>query len=295
MKRPKKPIVVLLVVVDGWGIAPPSSQNAISLAKTPFFDDISSTYKTFILDAAGENIGLSPDMCGNSELGHLHLSSGRVIHERGNGAVKNCIPEVISRAGKRQYYISETKKYGHLAFYFNGRNSKAFKNVDYALVQASHVIDYSKNPRMKTPDVAQQLSSVISRGQHEFYMTNFPNIDKVAHSGNIDATIEACERVDDSLKRLVEVVLSVGGDVIVTSDHGNGEQMIETKHDQVENQHTTNPVPCIIIGEKYKQIEIGSKLHERKIDGPITRVAPTVLDILHIDPPHEMDQVSLLR
>ncbi len=288
----KKPVPkyapVILVIIDGWGIAPAADNNPFFQATDSTLRDLTSQYRTFALEA--------PHSVDGSEIGHTMLSAGRPVSELDQGVLSNCLPEAISHADMRQFYVAETKKYGYLTYYFNGRSSTVFPNVKTQLVEANHVAGYKFHPRMQTPEIASQIISKVSQGWYAFFATNLPNIDMVAHTGDLKLTCAAVNHVSRAVRKIVDVALSCGGVVVLAADHGNAERVEAKIPGQSALTHTNNPVPCCIVGQDFawSAEEVAIPLHERPVAGSIARVAPTILSLLGIAQPPEMTEKSLL-
>jgi 2,3-bisphosphoglycerate-independent phosphoglycerate mutase len=202
--------------------------------------------------------------------------------------VENSLGEVFSKLGKTQLRIAETEKYPHVSFFFSGGKEKAFPGEKRVLIPSRRdVATYDMKPEMSAPEIAKALIDEIRDPNFDLIINNFANADMVGHSGNIPATIRACEYVDEALKGVLEEIRRVGGTAIVTADHGNAEQMWDNVTDSPQTQHTTNPVPLILMDEQLT----GTKLRE---GGRLCDIAPTILQLLNLQPPAEMDGVSLL-
>jgi 2,3-bisphosphoglycerate-independent phosphoglycerate mutase len=275
MNQPISPLVLL--IIDGWGIAPDSPHNAFMSATTPVLDEILHTYPSFVLDQPESN-----------EIGHLRMSSGRKGELSTDQPIKNCIPEVIASAQQSQYYITETKKFGHLTFHFNGNNSNCFPMVTNQLIHGKHKASYDKDPGSQTTEITQRLVSEISRGRHVFYTALLANVDLVADSGKKDAVVEAVAVVENAVQALKELILSVGGGMIITSARGNAEA--------VGQEEKSTKMPCVIVSESMKQSDsTPDPLIDKASSGSIARIAPTILDMLGIDKPSEMTESSLIK
>lgn len=208
-----------------------------------------------------------------------------------NQSLKNVFAEVISKNGKNQLHMAETSKMAHVTTYFDGGADEPFENEDYILIPSpSDVEDYVKNPTMNVGELSRQLVQKISLAEYDFILVNFGNADEVGHSGNFQATVEAVEAIDVNLKELHRTVESIGGVLVITSDHGAVEVMKNDKGGTV-NGHTTNPVPCIIAGMDFKGK--GSNFLSNP-KGALCDVAPTILKLMGLLKPKEMTGKSLV-
>jgi 2,3-bisphosphoglycerate-independent phosphoglycerate mutase len=201
--------------------------------------------------------------------------------------IKNSFGEYISSLGLRQLRIAETEKYPHVTFFFNGGEEQVYPGEDRILVQSPAVATYDLQPEMSAPEVTDKLEQAILSCKYDAIICNYANADMVGHSGNLQATIKAIEAVDACLGRLVKAMQKIGGEVLITADHGNAELMQDHEHHQVHTQHTINPVPFLYVGRSAHIAEIGT--------GALSDVAPTMLRIMGIPQPAEMTGHALVE
>ena len=185
----------------------------------------------------------------------------------------------IEAAGRRQFHTAETEKYAHVTFFFNGGVEEPFEHEDRTLIPSPSVATYDMKPEMSAYEVRDVVVNRIHSRQYAFIVVNFANADMVGHTGKLDTAIKAVETVDECVGEVVKATLSVGGCAIITSDHGNAEQMWDESTKQSYTAHTTNPVPLVIVGGQKRQLKKRGKLAD---------VAPTVLTILGLEVPPEM-------
>jgi 2,3-bisphosphoglycerate-independent phosphoglycerate mutase len=200
--------------------------------------------------------------------------------------VNDSFPEVISRAGLKQFRCAETEKYAHVTYFFNGGREEPFEGEDRKLVPSPRdVPTYDKKPEMSAAAVASEVVGAIKSGQYDFILVNFANPDMVGHTGVLEAAIHAVEVVDTSLGAIADAVREAGGALLITADHGNCEQM---KDDQgnPHTAHTLNPVPLYYLNDRDKGVALRS-------GGRICDVAPMMLEILGIPKPEAMTGRSL--
>ncbi|TSC89901.1 MAG: 2,3-bisphosphoglycerate-independent phosphoglycerate mutase [Parcubacteria group bacterium Gr01-1014_3] len=202
------------------------------------------------------------------------------------------LAKAISDAGKNQAHIAETEKYAHITYFLNGGAEKPFPKEDRVLVPSKDNFRYDKKPEMSAREITEKAIAAI--GEYDFIAINLANSDMVAHTGNLDAGIQAIEIVDECLGKIKARVAEVGGTLVITGDHGNAEEMINLETGQIDTGHSTNPVPLWIVNEKYRQD--GGELVKDKVPtaGILADVAPTILEILAIQKPKEMTGRSLL-
>ena len=200
-------------------------------------------------------------------------------------ALTNLLGEILARHGLRQLRVAETEKYAHVTFFLNGGREEPFPLEDRILVPSPKVATYDLKPEMSAPELTERLVEAIGSGQYDVIVCNVANPDMVGHSGKLAAAIQAVEAVDQCLARTVAAVDSAGGELLITADHGNVEQMLDEASGQAHTAHTTNPVPFIYHGRR-AGIEPAGTLRD---------VAPTMLHLLGIEPPAEMTGRPLLR
>lgn len=196
----------------------------------------------------------------------------------------NTLGEYLAKNNKTQARIAETEKYAHVTFFFNGGVEKENKGEKRVLVPSPKVATYDMQPQMSAYEVTEKTLNTIDEGV-DVIILNFANCDMVGHTGVLSAAIKAVEAVDICVKKVVDKILASGGNVILTADHGNAELM-SFDDGAPCTSHTTNLVPLLVIGEKYKNYKLKS--------GALCDVAPTLLEIMNIEKPKEMEGQSLL-
>ena len=199
--------------------------------------------------------------------------------------VKNTFGEYIANLGLTQLRIAETEKYPHVTFFFNGGEEKAFAGEERILVPSPKVATYDLQPEMNAPEVTDRLVEVIESKKYNAIICNFANCDMVGHSGILEAAIKAVEALDICVGRVVAAMQKIGGEVIITADHGNAELMRDYANNQPHTQHTTNLVPLIYIGRKAKLIE----------NGALSDLSPTLLHMMGVPQPVEMTGKNLVE
>jgi 2,3-bisphosphoglycerate-independent phosphoglycerate mutase len=215
--------------------------------------------------------------------------------------LSNNLAEVVSKAGMLQFHIAESEKYAHVTAFFNGGRSEKFPGEERVIVTSpeNNSRNYVDHPEMSAKELTRVLTQKIEFGDANLFVANFANPDMVGHTGSLTAAIEAVECVDACLKEIYQAVMKVGGALVVTADHGNAEQMINKKSGGIDTDHTTNPVPFLIVGEEFqfeKPLDIDLlSLSAHVPAGVISDVAPTVLDLFGMKKPKEMTAVSLFE
>jgi 2,3-bisphosphoglycerate-independent phosphoglycerate mutase len=196
----------------------------------------------------------------------------------------NILGEVIAANGLRQFRCSETEKFAHVTFFFNGLRNDPFPNEDRILVNSPKVATYDLKPEMSAFEVRDKLIEAIQSDGYDAVICNFANCDMVGHTGVFSAAVKAVETVDTCVHDVVDAVLAKGGVCIVTADHGNAEQM-KLADGSPMTAHTTNPVPLMLIGAGNPAL---------RNDGKLSDIAPTILEFLNIRKPSEMTGSSLV-
>lgn len=198
----------------------------------------------------------------------------------------NTLGEYISKQGLNQLRIAETEKYAHVTFFFNGGVETPNSNEDRLLIPSPKVATYDLQPEMSANELTDKLIEKIDEDKYDLIIVNYANPDMVGHTGNLNAVVKALETVDCCLGKVVSKIIEKGGSAIITSDHGNSEDMINEKNGTPITAHTTNPVPLIVVG-------VGDvKLKE---NGRLSDIAPTLLELLNQEKPAEMTGESLIQ
>lgn len=206
----------------------------------------------------------------------------------------NILGEVIANAGLKQFRTSETEKYPHVTYFFNGGLEQPLEGEDRELVQSPMVSTYDKAPAMSAVELTQVASKAINKGIYAFVVINYANPDMVGHTGKLEEAKSAIETVDNCLGKLLRAINQVGGTVLITADHGNAEYM-KDENGNPWTAHTTNQVPFILVeGEGRKIIGHGGNVKLRE-NGKLADIAPTILDILQLPKPQEMTGESLIK
>jgi 2,3-bisphosphoglycerate-independent phosphoglycerate mutase len=199
--------------------------------------------------------------------------------------LENTFGEYIANLGLHQLRIAETEKYAHVTFFFNGGIEEPNEGEERILVPSPKVATYDLKPEMSALEVTDRLVEAIGSDRFDAIICNYANGDMVGHTGNFEAAIKAIEVLDTCLGRVTEAVLAAGGEMLITADHGNAEQLIDREAEQPHTAHTTNPVPLIYVGTQ------ASALMD---NGALCDIAPTLLQIMGLKQPAAMTGRSLL-
>lgn len=196
----------------------------------------------------------------------------------------NVMGEWLEKHNKTQLRISETEKYAHVTFFFSGGREDLYEGEKRELIPSPQVATYDLQPEMNSELLTDKLVEAIESKEFDFIVVNYPNGDMVGHTGVFAAAVKACEAVDKSIGRIVDALEKVGGECLITADHGNAEQMTNPATGQAHTAHTSEPVPFIYVGRDAKPVE-GGKLSD---------VAPTVLNLMGMEQPEEMTGKPLM-
>ena len=199
-------------------------------------------------------------------------------------SLTNTLGEYLSKNGLTQLRIAETEKYAHVTFFFNGGKEVEYEGEDRILVKSPAVATYDLQPEMSAFPVCDKVCEAIESGKYDVVILNFANCDMVGHTGFFDAAVKAVETVDTCVGRVVESTTKMNGVVLITADHGNADRMVDTDGSPF-TAHTTNPVPFAVIGYDC----------ELKSGGKLCDISPTILEILRLTQPEEMDGQSLIK
>jgi 2,3-bisphosphoglycerate-independent phosphoglycerate mutase len=197
----------------------------------------------------------------------------------------NSLGEYLASQGKQQLRIAETEKYAHVTFFFSGGREALYDGEERTLIASPDVDTYDKKPEMSAYEVTEKLVEAINSGRFDTIICNYANCDQVGHTGNFDASVKAVEAVDSCLKQVIDAVAAQGGEVLITADHGNVEEMFDETSNQPHTQHTTLPVPLVYAGPRKISLDSG---------GSLADIAPTILDMMGLDKPAEMSGRSLI-
>ena len=198
-------------------------------------------------------------------------------------SLHNSLGEYLSELGLKQLRIAETEKYAHVTFFFSGGRETPYAGEDRILVPSPKVATYDLQPEMSCPELTDRLVAAIQSQKYDFIVCNIANADMVGHSGKLDAAIKAVEAVDVALGRLTTAIVQAGGEMLISADHGNLEQM-RADDGQPHTQHTVGPVPLVYVGRK-----------ARLEPGALRDLAPTVLALIGLAQPAEMTGHSLVE
>ncbi len=194
---------------------------------------------------------------------------------------KNTLSEILSKKGLTQFHTAETEKYAHVTFFFNGGVEEPFRNETRVLIPSPKVRTYDLKPEMSAPEVGEAVRKALDE-EYDFVVVNFANGDMVGHTGNFEAAVKAFETVDREIGKILKKAKEKDYSVVITSDHGNLEQMKDDNGNILTN-HTTFDVFCFVIDDRVKEVKSGG----------LNNIAPTVLKLMGIEKPAEMDEALI--
>ncbi|WP_432480612.1 2,3-bisphosphoglycerate-independent phosphoglycerate mutase [Moraxella sp. ZY200743] len=200
-------------------------------------------------------------------------------------SLANTMGEYLQNQGKTQLRIAETEKYPHVSFFFSGGREELYKGEQRILVNSPNVKTYDLKPEMSAYEITDKLKAAIESGDFDVIVINYANGDMVGHTGVFEAAVKAVEAVDECIGIITQSVRDVGGEMLITADHGNCEQMQDYESGQVHTQHTTELVPFIYVGNQSMRVREGGRLCD---------VSPTILHLMGLPKPVEMTGESLL-
>lgn len=201
--------------------------------------------------------------------------------------IRNTFGEYVAQQGLTQLRIAETEKYPHVTFFFNGGEEQVFAGEDRILVPSPKVATYDLQPEMSAFELTDKLEAAILSKKYDAIICNYANCDMVGHSGDLNASIKAVETIDTCLARIVKAMESIGGQMLITADHGNVEQMLDYENNQPHTQHTTNVVPLFFIGKPATLATPGT--------GSLCDLAPSLLAMMGLKQPADMTGKSLVN
>jgi|AGTN01.2.fsa_nt_gi 2,3-bisphosphoglycerate-independent phosphoglycerate mutase len=201
--------------------------------------------------------------------------------------LSNTLGEYLSRNGLTQFRIAETEKYAHVTFFFNGGVEQPNKGEDRFMIPSPKVATYDLKPEMSACEVAAEAVKHIESGEYDVMILNFANPDMVGHTGVLEAAVEAVTTVDACVARVVGAIQRMGGEVMITADHGNSEKMLDGEGKPF-TAHTTDDVPFILVSERFKNASL-------RDNGKLADIAPTMLALIGLPKPAEMTGKSLIK
>lgn len=214
--------------------------------------------------------------------------------------ITNPMGRLISEMGLKQLHIAETEKYAHVTYFFNGGNEQPYKGQDNVIVPSPSVSSYDQKPAMSALELSDRMLKEVAKNKYDFIVANYANADMVGHTGNIEATVQSVEVVDECIGKVVKKVLEHDGLVFITADHGNGEELTNLQTGAIDKEHSVNPVPFIAISKAwegqmlYRDLIQQHDLSMLPPSGILSDVAVTILTYMGIAPSDDMTGHNLL-
>ena len=287
---------LVFLILDGWGIYENYEGNAITLAATPTFNKLVTEYPTTALETGGNNSNNKnhKTRCeyGHYTLGGLHNKDGK----DSIGLIKTFLSEE-----KSVLIVSESERNAQMAYYFCHGDLSHENNFTSTVISSPKLDSYKENPELSLSEVISVIVKAINSEDYDLIVGNIANPDILAHTGDISATIAAIETIDKLLKKIIKATISRKNILLISSDHGNAEYMINKKNNRPHLHHTNNPVPLILVGPGYEGRNIGwpdaigDDLSTINAGGHIVDVAPTLLSLSGIKVPTDMKGKSLIN
>lgn len=203
-----------------------------------------------------------------------------------------CLGKLISQENKAQLRISETEKFAHVTYFFNGGQEDAFPKEDRVIIPSKNVASFDLAPEMSAMEITDTVIGAISKEKYDFILMNYANADIVGHTGNEPAAIKAVEAIDKCLAKLIPAVLLKNGCLLITADHGNAEEIKSNLTGEASTEHSTNPVPFWFITNDNHSTKANKASSDPQ--GLLSDITPTVLELMEIEKPEEMTGESLL-
>ncbi len=211
--------------------------------------------------------------------------------------IENPLAKIISDAGKTQVHIAETEKYAHITYFFNGGIENPFPKEERIIVPTMRDSNFEENQAMSAEEITEKIVKSVNSKKYDFIVANYANADMIGHTGNFNATVSAIEILDKEMGQLMTESLKANAALIITSDHGNADEMIDLLTGQPHTEHTSNPVPFYLIANDFKKEKTPEEVELGKIevDGILADVTPTILELMGLPKSPEMTGKSLLR
>ncbi len=208
--------------------------------------------------------------------------------------IVNTLGEVLADYNKKQLRIAETEKYAHVTYFFNGGAEKPFSGEDHVLIPSPNVMRFDEAPEMSAQKITDRILEEMKKDFYDFILVNYANADMVGHTGNESASREAIRAIDTSLSRLIPATLARDGALFITADHGNIEELYNDKSGMMSTEHSANPVPLWYITKDNHRRTPRDENFMPKVAGLLSDVAPTILSVMQLKKPREMQGQDLL-
>ena len=290
---------VLLLIIDGFGVAPVSEFNAIGAAKTPIIDSLIHDYPTAALAAVPGAAGANRNNLPGCEQGHYWLGGNNSFGRKQTRT--ESLAAILKRHGRKVVKIAETEKYALVTYFFNGASDEVFENETRIIIPGPVQPGQKASQDLVLEQVAARAEEAINQGIYDLAVVNFANPDNAAQAGGFAETVAAIESVDRQIGRLKEAVMAKNGHLVITSDHGRADNVRSESGKVPDTAGLPNRIPLIIVNAELFGRNIGwpdiasGDLSTIKPIGSILDVAPTILEIMDIPKPKTMVGASLIK
>ncbi len=213
--------------------------------------------------------------------------------------IDNDIASLVSKAGLKQFHAAESEKFAHVTSFFNGGKMDPLAGEERVIISSpDNTNNYSDRPEMSVAKLSDTLIDRITHNDDSFYVVNFANADMVGHTGNLNAAIEGVRAIDEEIGKIAAAILPLQGALIITADHGNAELMINTNTGEINKDHTTSPVPFVLVANEFKRAKPAVIEYDTLAgfmpEGALSDIAPTILELFGMPKPEQMTGVSLI-
>ncbi|MDP2704653.1 MAG: hypothetical protein Q8P01_05630 [bacterium] len=302
-------MVIVLVILDGWGIGKLDDGNPIHVAEPKNILGLQEHFPFGALKSSGLLAGLSWQEAGGSDSGHLTIGTGRIVGK--NEIEKQVVQEnplgkVLANNGKTQLKVAESLKEESVGYFFNGLKKEPFEREFRVILPSQNEMQVKNHPEMRATAITDRVIASLNEGGFDFILANYANPDTLAKTGSFGATKAAIQAVDKEIGRLLENILNQNHIMLITGSHGNAEAVMDQKTGKPETINNPNPVPFYLAGKEFERPR--EKIRQLAPTGPsgladyseiptigiLTDVAPTILELMNLPIPPEMTGESLL-
>jgi 2,3-bisphosphoglycerate-independent phosphoglycerate mutase len=292
-KIKKRKGLVVLLIIDGWGIAPAAGGNALSRAEMPNYKELTRKYPAIVLNTA-----ISLDAKAKIKAGiatdYLALGTGKLNYSKNNQSIF----DHLDASGLKYSIICDQEKISYGTYFLN--NKKKVKSGCFSIIHENYQNCYASYPELFGKKITNELLKAVKSGSEDFIVAIFSNLDIMAHCGDFKAAVAAAEFIDCQLRKIVKTVLDNSGTVLITSTHGNAEKTIEMQTELINRKDTSSPVPLIIVGKQFEGKSFGfpeapgGDLSMVPPQGDLSNILPTILNILGLPSADNIESKSLI-
>lgn len=287
--KPKGPVVLLLL--DGLGVAPESEGNVLSKAEMPNYQKMISRYPVVTLEVP---------VFGRGSVKRVNLAANYYLIGTGEQSLKKgslSLADVVKKSGLKWKFVTETEKYALGAYFFSGK--KKANRADFSVAAFDGAGKYRLEPEMAAKKAALELIKNIKSKNYHFLTASLAGLDMMVHAGDWPAALEAAAAIDFFLGKIVKTVLENNGLLFVTAAAGGAEEMIDVKTETENRANSSNPVPFVVVGREWEGKNLGQEAPANDLSlltpaGSLLDIAPTIIDSLGLEIPPEMQGRSLL-